>query len=161
MDETFRLHVRAIAAEGKGEPFGGRIFLPLVTLDSGARVGVDGDGTFVLASAEGDVISPYSTEDAHVFHEVLEWKRDAFDDKLEEAGRALGLPELSASLAFPASGVVRAVLAKNMHYTTRLALSWLRPSELRQVQDDIRRVAEDKQLPTTLRDFARRLLVSS
>ncbi|TKD08656.1 hypothetical protein [Polyangium fumosum] len=161
MDETFRLHVRAIAAEGKGESIGGSVFLPFVTLDSGARVGTDADGTFVLASAEGDTITPYSAEDAHVFHEVLEWKRDRFDDKLDEAGRALGLPEFEASLAFPAFGVVRAVLAKNMNYTTLLALAWLRPSELREVQADIRRVAEDKRLPTSTREFAQRLVVPS
>jgi len=114
-----------------------------------------------MASAEGDTLTPYTAEDAHVFHEVLEWKRSVFDDTLEDAARGLGLPAVEVSLAFPVSGIVRAVLAKNVHYTTRLAMAWLRPSELREMQDDLRRVAGDRQLPMSLRDFAQRLLVPS
>ncbi|MRG90548.1 hypothetical protein [Polyangium spumosum] len=159
MDGSIVARLRALVEEGKGETIGTARFFPLVTLDSGARVGLDGEGRFVLARAEGDTIVVYTAEDAHVFHEVLEWKRSLFDDTLEDAARALGLSAVEVSFAFPVSGIVRAVLAKNMHYTTRLALAWLRPSELRDVQDDLRRVAEDRQLPTTLRDFAQRLLV--
>jgi hypothetical protein len=161
MDATFSQAVRALAGEGKGESIAGSPFFALVTLDSGARVGVDGEGTFAIASAENDALAPYTEEEAHIFHEVLEWKRNLFDDTLEEGARTHGLPPVEASLAFPAVGIVRAVLAKKMHYTTRLALAWLRPSELRDVQDDLRRVTQDRQLPTQLRDFAQRLLVPS
>lgn len=161
MDGTIGARVRALVEEGKGELVGGARFFALVTLDSGSRVGLDGEGRFTLASAEGDVLSPYAAEDAHVFHEVLEWKRNLFDDTLEDAARALGLPALEVGFAFPAPEIVRAVLAKNMHYTSRLALAWLRPSELREMQDDLRRVAQDKRLPNSLREFAQRLIVPS
>ena len=161
MDGTVGARLRVLVEEGKGESIGSARFFPLVTLDSGTRVGLDGEGRFALASAEGDVLSAYTPEDAHVFHEVLEWKRSLFDDTLEDAARALGLPAVEVGFAFPVTGIVRAVLAKNMHYTTRLALSWLRPSELRNMQNNLHRVAGDRQLPTSLRDFAQRLLVPS
>lgn len=150
-----------LVEKGKGEPFGQVRFFPLITLDSGARVGLDQDGAFVFVRAEDPNIIPYSPEQAYVFHEVVESKRNHFDDALEESANALGLPGIDVSIAFPTLPIVRAVLAKNMHYTTRLALTFLRPTELRDMRDEIKRIAEDRYLPTGLRDFAERLLVPS
>jgi hypothetical protein len=159
MEGTLGALVRALVEQGKGETLAGGRFFPLVTLDSGTRVGLDAEARFALASEDGTVVVPQIPEDGHLFHEALEWKRNTFDDALEEGARAHGLPPLEVSLAFPTPGIVRAVLAKNMHYTTRLALQWLRPSELRDVRDDLHRVADDRRIPTALRDLARRLLV--
>jgi len=151
--------VAALVEQGKGESISSTRFFPLVTLDSGARVGLDGEARFALITADGE-LRTFSNEEGHVFHEVLEWKRSAFDDALEEGGKSLGLPGFDVSLAFPTTGIVRAVLQKNMHYTTRLALAWLRPTDLRELRDDIRRIAEDRYTPSTIRDLASRLIVS-
>ena len=107
-----------------------------------------------VVTGPGFFVHLRSEDDGHMFHEVLEWNRNKFDDALEQGAKALGLPPIEVSLAFPASGIVRAVLVKNMHYTTRLALQWLRPSEVRDVQVEIRRIVEDRKIPTVLRDFA-------
>ncbi|UQA56574.1 hypothetical protein [Polyangium aurulentum] len=159
MDLSLGARARALVEEGKGEVVTGGGFLPLVTLDSGARIGLDAEGRFAIADAEGSAVTPYADADGHVFHEALEWKRSRFDDALEEGARSLGLPVDDVLAAFPVAGVVRAVLGKGMHYTTRLALHWLRPSELREVRDDLLRISKDKTLPTPIRELAERLCV--
>jgi len=146
-----------LVAAGAGEPLFATRFFPLVELDSGARVGLDAQARFVIALP--DELCICSFDNGHMFHEVLEWNRNKFDDALEQGAKPHGLPPLEVSLSFPASEIVRAVLVKNMHYTTRLALQWLRPSELRDVQVEIRKIAEDRKTPTVLRDFAARMLL--
>lgn len=142
---------------GAGEPIFSTRFFPLVELDSGSRVGLDAEGRFAITHP--DALWVFATEHGHMFHEVLEWPRNKFDDALEQGAKLHGLPALEVSLSFPAAEIVRAVLIKNMHYTTRLALQWLRPSEIRDVQVEIRRITEDRKTPTVLRDFAARLLI--
>jgi hypothetical protein len=159
MDGSLGARARALVEEGKGEVVAGGRFLPLVTLDSGARIGLDAEGRFALADAEGGAVQPYADADGHIFNEALEWKRSSFDDALAEGARALGLPVDDVLAAFPVAGVVRAVLGKGMHYTTRLALHWLRPSELRDVRDDLLRITQDRTLPTPIRELAGRLCV--
>ncbi len=102
---------------------------------------------------------PTGADNLHLFHEAIEWKRDRFDDALAETARALGLPEDALFLAFPATGVVRAVLAKRSSYMTRLALLWLLPSELRELREDILTVCRDAFMPTPVKDLAHRLVV--
>lgn len=159
MEGSFAPRLRALVEEGKGEVLGQTRFFTLVTLDSGARIGLDEAAQFILVREDGASIVPFSLAEAYVFHEVVESRRNAFDDALEDGARALGLPALDVALAFPAIDIVRAVLAKNVHYTTRLALSWLRPSELRDMRDDIKRIIEDRYTPPPIRDLAERLLV--
>lgn len=160
MDGSLGAKARALVEEGKGEVVAGARFLPLVTLDSGARIGLDAEGRFAITDADGGgPPSPYADEDGHVFHEALEWKRARFDDALEEGAQALGLPVDEVFAAFPVAGIVRAVLSKGMHYTTRLALHWLRPSELREMRDDLLRISQDRTLPTPIRELAGRLCV--
>jgi hypothetical protein len=161
MDGTLGAKARALVEEGKGDVVAGGRFLPLVTLESGARIGLDAEGRFAITDADGGPTRPYADEDGHIFHEALEWKRSRFDDALEEGARALGLPVDDVFAAFPVAGIVRAVLSKGMHYTTRLALLWLRPSELREMRDDLVRISQDRMLPTTIRELAGRLCVPS
>jgi hypothetical protein len=155
---TVETRIRELVEAGGGETVFGVRFFPLVELDSGARVGLDAQAHFAITCP--DELFVYASEDAHMFHEVLESNRNKFDDALEQGAKTHGLDPIEVSLAFPASGIVRAVLVKNMHYTTRLALQWLRPSEIRDVQVEIRRIVEDRKVPTVLRDFAARLLVA-
>ncbi len=150
-----------LVEKGKGEPLGATRFFALITLDSGARIGLDQTGRFVLVREEDPQLVAFSIEDAYFFHEVVESRRRSFDEAVEESAKGLGLPAIEVSLAFPAVEIVRAVLLKNMHYTTRLALGWLHPSELRDVRDEIKRIATDRYTPTSLRDFAERLIVPS
>lgn len=157
MNVAVEARIRELVEAGGGEGVFGSRFFSLVELDSGARVGLDAAAHFCILWPEA--LHVFSPDAGHMFHEVLEWKRTKFDDALEEGAKAHGLPGIEVSLAFPASGIVRAVLVKNMHYTTRLALQWLRPSELRDVQVEIRRIAEDRATPTALRDFANRLIL--
>lgn len=149
--------IRELVEGGGGEAIFATRFFPLVELDSGARVGLDAQARFAITLP--DALCTYAPEAGHMFHEVLEWKRSKFDDALEEGAAVHGLAPIEVSLAFPATGIVRAVLVKNMHYTTRLALQWLRPTELRDVQVEIRHIVQDRATPTQLRDFAARLLV--
>ncbi|HRI72138.1 MAG TPA: hypothetical protein PK156_48225 [Polyangium sp.] len=149
--------IHELVASDAGETVFAVRFFPLVELDSGSRVGLDAQARFAIAMA--DALHVFTPDDGHLFHEVLEWNRNKFEDALESGAKALGLPPLDVSFSFPAAGIVRAVLVKNMHYTTRLALQWLRPSELRDVQAELRRIVEDRATPTSLRDFASRLLV--
>jgi hypothetical protein len=157
MQTAVEAQIHKLVEAGAGETLFSTRFFSLVELDSGARVGLDAQGQFAIALPDALVV--FAPDDGHMFHEVLEWKRNKFDDALEEGAKAHGLPPIEVSLAFPAVGIVRAVLVKNMHYTTRLAMQWLRPSELRDVQVELRRIATDRATPTALRDFANRLLL--
>lgn len=157
MHATVEARIHELVECGGGELFFSSRFFPLVELDSGARVGLDTQSRFVVTLPES--LCVYSPNAGHMFHEVLEWSRNKFDDALENGAKSHGLPAVEVSLAFPASGIIRAVLIKNMHYTTRLALQWLRPSELRDVQTEIRHIVEDRATPNTLRDFANRLIL--
>src|SRR5690242_16023689 len=96
--------VAALVEQGKGEALSSSRFFPLVMLDSGARVGLDAEARFALVTADGE-LCPFSHDEGHIFHEVLEWKRNAFDDALEEGAKALGLPGIEVSLAFPTTGI--------------------------------------------------------
>jgi hypothetical protein len=130
-----------------------------VTLVSGARVGLDASGAWHVAPEGGGPLRAYAPEQGQLFYEVLESKRDDFDARLEEAARAAGLPAEATVLAFPAIGVVRAVLAKGLPYMTRLALSWLRMTELRELRAEIVEVARDPAMPAPIRGLAERLTV--
>lgn len=146
---------------GGGEPAGagpGRL-LPLITLDSGARCGLDREARWVLLPDDGRPAVVYGPDTAHLFHEALEWKRRRFDDALEEAARAQGLPAEEVLFAFPAVDVIRAVLAKGHPYLTRLALEWIGPTELRALRAEIRTVMQAPNMPLPVKDLAERLIV--
>lgn len=153
--------VRAILDGGAGDPLpgAGDRFLPLVTLDSGARLGLDGEARWVLVPDDGRAAVRWDDATAHLFHEPLEWKRSRFDDAVEDAARGAGLPPEAVVDVFPAIEIARAVLAKQVDYLTRLALLWLRPSELRPLRKEILAVARARETPAPLRDLAERLVV--
>ncbi len=144
---------------GAGEELLGSRFLPLITLDSDTRVGLDPEARWVVAPGDGR--APFRCEPGgeHALYEVLETKRNEFEARLAEGARKHGLPDDEVVLAFPAIEVVRAVLQKGMAYTTRLALLWPLPSELRELREDIARVATAKETPVALKKLAEHLLV--
>jgi hypothetical protein len=150
--------VREILEAGGGEIAGDQRFLPLVTLDSGARYGLDVEARWLIVPAEGPVVR-YVPGVAHLFHEALEWKRDRFDEALEAGARAHGLPVDDVVFSFPAVDAVRAVLAKEHAYLTRLALQWIRPTELRELRADIKAVTTQPTMPLPVKDLAERLIV--
>jgi hypothetical protein len=160
MDADLGARVRELLGAGGGEALEGGRFLSLATLESGARVGLDASGAWTLVPDDGSAPRAYAQEHGHVFFEVLESKRDEFDAKIEEGARAVGLPPEQVVFSFPAIGVVRAVLAKGLPYMTRLALQWLRLTELREVRADIVAVSRDPMMPSPVRDLAARLTVA-
>ncbi|WP_437682760.1 hypothetical protein [Sorangium sp. So ce131] len=158
MDGNLKEQVCALLEAGGGEPLDGGRFLPLVTLESGARVGLDGSAAWVFAP-EGGAAQVFAPERGQVFFEVLESRRDDFDARLEEAARAAGLPPEEVAFSFPAEQVVRSVLSKGLPTMTRLALSWLRLTEVRALRADIAAVSRDPTMPGAIRDLAERLTV--
>lgn len=157
MESTLRARVIEVLDRGEGtaEPR----FLPLLTLDSGARYGLNAELRWILAAAEGGALVTIDLDTVHLLHEAIEWKRERFDEALTEAARAHGLPEDELVFAFPVAALIRAVLEKRISYLTRLALAWLRPSELRELRIEILAVAKDSFLPAPVRGLAERLVV--
>jgi hypothetical protein len=137
MHETVAARIRELVEGGGGELVFAVRFFPLVELDSGAIVGLDEKARFAITLP--DVLCTYAPDTGHMFHEVLEWKRNKFDDALEEGAKVHGLTTHEVSLAFPAAGIIRAVLVD--------------------VQGEIRRIVDDRATPTQLRDFAARMLL--
>jgi hypothetical protein len=151
--------VGRLLAEGRGDERAGVRFLPLVTLESESRFGLDAAAIWVAVPP--DERPPFSCApgDEHLLAEALEWKREKFDAALEEGARAQGLAPEDVVFAFPALELVRSVLATRSPYLTRLALLWLRPTELRALRVEILRVAADRELPAPVKDLAERLVV--
>jgi hypothetical protein len=158
---TLGARVQEILEGGGGElvPGASERFLPLVTLDSGARCGLDREARWLLVP-EGDRPATRCTPAAaHLFHEALERKRARFDDAIEEAARACGLPAEHVVDTFPAVFVIRAVLEKEHPYLTRLALEWIRPTELRALRAELVAVTKAASMPLPVKDLAERLIV--
>jgi hypothetical protein len=151
--------LRELLDGGGGEPAGTDRFVPLVTLDSGVRCGLDREACWLLLPDDGRPPVRYAPDGAHLFHEVLEWKRRRFDEALEEAARGHGLPPDDVVFAFPAVEVIRAVLAKQHPYLTRLALEWIGPTELRALRAEIREVTRTPAMPLPVKELAERLVV--
>ena len=143
----------------KGEGFGEPPFLPLVTLDSEARYGLDAELRWILAGPEGAEPLVITKSNVHLLHEALEWKRSRFDDAVAEAARAHGLPEDEVVDSFPVFDLVRALFERRVVFLTRIALAFLRPSELREVRAEILVVSKDPLMPAPIRDLATRLVV--
>lgn len=156
MESTLGARIAEIFAKGGGE--GEPRFLPLVTLDSEARCGLDAELRWIVAAAEGGAVV-IGKDNVHLLHEVVEWKRDRFDDALTEAARALALPEDEVVFSFPVIDLVRALLDKRVSYLTGLALRWLRPTELRALRTELLFVSKDSFMPAPVRGLAERLVV--
>ncbi len=156
---TLSARVKEILDGGGGEAAGAGRFLPLCTLDSGSRCGLDPEARWLLVPDDGRPPVRFSPADAHLFHEALEQKRRSFDDAVEEAARAAGLPGDEVLFSFPAVDVIRAVLAKEHPYLTRLALEWIGPTELRLLRAEIRAVTKTTNMPLPVKELAERLIV--
>ncbi len=150
--------VREALDAGRGEVLGGRAVLPLVTLESGGRVAIDAELGWSLLMPDGSV-RPATAGEEHVLYEAVEQKRAEFEGAIEDAARAVGLDPDAVVLAFPSTGVVRAVLARRVPFLVSLALRWLLPSELRELRPDILRVAQGSDLPRPVRELAEHLVV--
>ena len=150
--------VREALEAGRGAVFDGRPALPLVTLESGARVALDADLVWLLLRTDGGV-RPAVAGDEHVLHEVVEQKRADFEAALEAGARAAGLDPDAVVLAFPATAVVRAVLGRRVAFLVLLALRWLAPTELRELRADILLVAKGSDLPLPVKELAAHLVV--
>ena len=159
MAETeLRERILAVLDAGGGEELGGQRFLPLVTLESGARYAIDAELRWIVIASNGEA-SVVSAEKAHLLHEALEWKRDRFDAEIEAAAKTHGLPVDDLVFSFPVFDLARAVLSRQSSYMTRLALEWLRPTELRPLRAEIKAVLDKPNIPSPIKDLAARLVV--
>jgi hypothetical protein len=149
----------AILDAGGGAAAGDTRLVPLATLESGARAGLDREARWLLAPDDGRPPVRYEPSAAHLFHEVLEQRRTRFDEAIESAASALDLPAADIVFSFPAVEIVRAVLAKEHPYLTRLALEWLRPTELRELRREILAVTRGANVPLAVKELAERLVV--
>lgn len=160
MSERLSDSVReALDAGSKGVTKGGVTYLPLMKLESETEIGLD--AALRWLAVPGDDCPPfvYAEGSEHVLSEVIESSRQTFDTSLEAGAVALGLPADDVLIAFPAVGIVRAILGKQSTYLIRLALQWLHATELRDIRADLIRVSQDKTLPRPVKDLAERLIV--
>ena len=156
----------AVVSAGAGEVLAGHRFVALVPLESGARLGLgrpEAEGHPDVAPSwllvTGETVQSFSPGQERGFVELLEWSRSEFDETLERAAAEVGLPAEDVLFSFPAVDLVRAMLtAGSVHYC-RVALSWLRASELREVRSEIVALSADTSLPTAVRELAVRLTV--
>jgi hypothetical protein len=147
----------ALVAAGDAETLGKHHYVPVFTLDSGARCGLVEDGRWALA--EGDNLVLFGDGDERAFVEVVEHRRSDVDERIELGAKALGLSVDQVLFSFPAVELTRALLATRSGHFVRLALEWLLPSELRSLRGEIAAVAADPHFQTSLRDLAQRMVV--
>jgi hypothetical protein len=159
MDEQLAARVRESLEAGQGQAIGDSRFLPLVTMDSETRLGIDSHLRWIALPPDGRPPFIYGPGTEHVICEAIEMKRDVFEARLEEGARAVGLPPDDVLFDFPTVGLVRSILEKGSPYLTRLALLWLRPTELRDLRADIARVAKTPNMPTPIKELAAHLIV--
>ncbi len=158
MDESLREQVAALLEEGKAESVGEESFLPIATLESGMRLGLDAEGRWVAHPAGGERLQVFESGAEKVFHEAVEMPRADFEALLERGVTELGLPE-TVAWSFPAVELVSAMLEMRSPHMVRLALQWPLPSELRELRPLIVEAAESGIMPNAVRDLARRLVV--
>ena len=159
VSEELSARVREAFEAGKGKTKNGIAYLPLATLESETVIGLDAELRWLAVPPDDRAPFIYGPGTEHVLSEVIEWKRANLETALESGAAALGLPADDVLFSFPTVGIVRGILGKQSGYLIRLALQWLRTTELRELRADIVRVAEDKCLPRPVKDLASRLIV--
>lgn len=150
----------AIARAGMSiETAGGRTgsVLALATLESGTLFAVDEGGEFWALPA--DMPARSAAGAPLVLAEAIEQPRDDFEAALAEGAIRAGVDARQVLEAFPFVAVASAALESPSSYLVRLALRWLRPSELREARPAIERVTLRNELPKTVRELAAHLLV--
>jgi len=160
-DEALPLGLRTrleLVLAGPGvESWGGTSVVPIATLESSMRLGLAATGW--MGITDGGAVLACAGEALGRFYEIVEQSRDSFDEALEKGAHEKGLPPDVVALSFPAVEVVRAVLGKDSTYLIRLALLFLRTSELREMRAEIEAVTKRSNVPVPIRQLAERLLV--
>ncbi|MBI4703151.1 MAG: hypothetical protein HY744_18695 [Deltaproteobacteria bacterium] len=159
MNEELRERVAALIEAGRTEKVGERFFVPIVTLESGTRLGLDEEAGWVSSPPDADALRVFGAGGERHFFEAVESKRSVIEDLLEQGAAEQGLPVEAVVLSFPAVELVAAVLETGSAHFARLGLLWLLPSELRQMRSKIAQLARSPELPQPVRDLAERLIV--
>lgn len=150
------------------EAFGEARFVALLTLDSEMRYGLrfqlDDEGALadapVWAMHRGGELTCFSPATAKHFVEVFEHDRRDFETRLEARARELNLPDMEVVFSFPAFELVRTMMHSESQHYTRMAISWLLPSELRDLRADLIAIRDNSELSEAIRSLAERLVVS-
>jgi hypothetical protein len=148
-----------ILQAGGGEQVGTEHYLPILQLDSETSYGLCVDGTWAAHRPGTATLVHLGDGTEPHFCELVECKRSEFEELLAAGAGKAGLDPEALTISFPSVAIVRALLQRQSLHFTRLSLLWLLPSELRELRRDILAVAENRNLPTPVRDLARHLVV--
>ena len=158
MSEELRAAVSSALEAGRGESLPTEpSCLVIVTLPSGARLGIDAQARYWIAPEDGSPASMFAAEKEGRFLEVIEIPRRDFEDLLEAGARALDLPVDPTVVAFPALELLGSVLGMPSGFAARLALRWLLPSERSPLLPAIVALISNGDMPQDVRDLARHL----
>ncbi len=157
MSDALRERFDAIVEAGDSEGVQDRHFVAIFTLDSGLRYGLVDDLSWALV--DGDRLTVFQNGTETAFVEVLEHRRQQFDERLEQGAAACGFPAEEVLFSFPAMEIVRVMVEGASQHFCRLAMLWVKPSELRPLRSVLLGAAENSGWPAALRDLARRLVV--
>jgi hypothetical protein len=146
-----------LVEDGVAETLGDEQFVSVLKLVSGARYGVVAGLRWAVV--DGERFTLFGAGNEKAFVEALEYVRADFDDQLEAGAAARGFDGMALMFAFPAIELVQAMLLSGSPHFSRLALAWLRPTEIRAVRDELIAVTKDTLLPKAVRELATRLVV--
>jgi hypothetical protein len=159
MDQKLCGRLVEILQAGGGEPVGTETYVRIFELGSETRYGLCADETWTAHRPGTSVLVHLGDGTEPHFCEVVECKRAEFEELLAAGARKVGLDPDALTLSFPSVAIVRALLQRESVHYTRLGLLWLLPSELRELRPHILEVAQNRTLPTSVRDLARHLVV--
>lgn len=157
MSDEVREAVASKVEAEEVEHVGADVFIPIFSLESGTRFGLDEHGGWAMVEAGAQQLIQFQTGKEMYFLELLEHARDAVEVQIGEGAAKQGLPSDGVTWSLPAIELVRVVCQLRKPHFCRLALLWLLPSELRELRDELAALSEDHKLPQALRDLASRL----
>ena len=135
-------------------------FVSLLTLDSGAQYGLTRSGEELVWAVKSDAeLTAFSSSTAKRFVELIEHNRRDLDDRIEAAAADKGLPPIETALSLPVFELARILLRGPSHHFLFATMRWLQPTDLRELRDELKKIAENEELPQPMRDLAQRLVV--
>ena len=144
---------------GEAVAVGELSFVSVLELASGARYGLLAGPRWAVL--EGERLIPFAPGDEKAFVEALEYPRREFDDLLEAGARARGFDGEAVMFTFPALELVQAMLVSGSPHFTRVALHWMRPTEIRAARAQLVAVTQNQLMAQAVRQLAERLIVPS
>lgn len=161
MENPLDAALRALFSPEEGsEPAEKPAMAVLLVLESGAEFGlVLQDERACWARRHEGVTLVFSEATAKHFVEWLEHGRRDLEARIETTAEEMGLPGLETVLSLPVFVFVRALLAGPSVYFVYQAMRWLQPTDLRELREELKTIAENPEWPDHVRDLAEHLVV--